>query len=113
MRKSDKKLDNQIREALTQLCEQELKSHLGFEWLSHQANYSNFPASLKVVLVFNNNENLLAFTNSPARDKVAKQISNALGKLVKKLPPSSRFLIFDSEQQCELQHKGNWRARLA
>ena len=57
MRKSDKKLDNQLRLVLTDVCETALKEVEGFQWLTHVVNYSNFPQSLRVVCVFDTNEN--------------------------------------------------------
>ena len=52
MRKSDKKIENQIREVLTDVCEDTLKSYEGFLWVTHTVNYSSFPQSLKIICVF-------------------------------------------------------------
>ena len=35
MRKSDKKIENQLRLTLTDVCETALKRFNGFEWLTH------------------------------------------------------------------------------
>lgn len=52
MRKSDKKIDNEIIRRLTEVCET-MKSRLsGFVWLTHEVNYQRFPESLLVTLVF-------------------------------------------------------------
>ena len=51
MRKTDKKMDNQLRHVLTEVCEVALKDINGFQWLTHVVNYSNFPKSLQVVCV--------------------------------------------------------------
>ncbi|MBY6064518.1 hypothetical protein [Pseudidiomarina sediminum] len=52
MRKSDKKIDNEIIKRLTEVCET-MKAHLsGFVWLTHEVNYQRFPESLLVTLVF-------------------------------------------------------------
>ncbi|MCC5854053.1 MAG: hypothetical protein JJU10_00030 [Idiomarina sp.] len=53
MRKSDKKIDNDIIRRLTALCEEAKYDYTGFEWLTHEVNYQRFPQSLKVLLVFN------------------------------------------------------------
>lgn len=53
MRKSDKKTDNQIIKALTEVCESAKFETQGFVWLTHTVDYSRFPQSLKVTLVFN------------------------------------------------------------
>ena len=54
--KTQKKIDNNIRLALTDACEQLLDTIPGFQWLTHQANYSNFPASLLITCVFDTRE---------------------------------------------------------
>jgi len=46
MRKTDKKRDNTLRLALTEVCDIALKDIAGFQWLTHCVNYSNFPQSL-------------------------------------------------------------------
>lgn len=54
MRKTDKKIDNQLRNVLTEVCEIALNEYEGFQWLTHSVNYKQFPQSLKIILVFNN-----------------------------------------------------------
>ena len=56
--KTQKKIDNNVRKALTAACEDCLKDVPGFQWLTHQANYTNFPASLFVTCVFDTDEQL-------------------------------------------------------
>ncbi|EGN75510.1 hypothetical protein A28LD_1123 [Idiomarina sp. A28L] len=52
MRKSDKKIDNEIIRKLTIVCEEAKHTDSGFVWLTHEVNYQRFPQSLKVILVF-------------------------------------------------------------
>ncbi|WP_194756662.1 hypothetical protein [Aliidiomarina indica] len=52
MRKTDKKLDNQIVKALTGVCEASKNDVSGFDWLTHEVNYQRFPDSLVITLVF-------------------------------------------------------------
>lgn len=111
MRKSDKKLDNQIRKALINVCENQLKSYEGFEWLTHKVNYSNFPSSLKVVCVFGNNEQLHQLLESNSDKKIASAIAAALSTLAIKLPP--KFLVLDTEENCLQDNRGNWQSRLS
>ncbi len=58
MRKTDKKHENAIRLALTEVCEQALEQVPGFIWLTHEVNYQRFPDSLQVICVFDNRESL-------------------------------------------------------
>jgi hypothetical protein len=52
MRKTDKKLENTIRAALTEVCEYALNHTPGFLWLTHTVDYQHFPSSLEVRCVF-------------------------------------------------------------
>lgn len=61
MRKTDKKLDNQIRKILTDICETRLKDVIGFQWITHVVNYSDFPESLKIICVFDTKDNIHGF----------------------------------------------------
>ncbi|NQZ08945.1 MAG: Fis family transcriptional regulator [Algicola sp.] len=61
MKKSDKKIENTLRIALTQACEQALHEVDGFKWLTHKICHSDysqgsFPASLSVECTFDTNE---------------------------------------------------------
>lgn len=112
MRKSDKKLDKDIRKALTGICENELKTIDGFEWVTHVVNYANFPTSLKVVCVFTTNVELNQFLNSNHAKRVGAGIYQALSDLKIKLPPLNKLVVFDSEENCERDNRGNWKARL-
>ena len=75
MRKTDKKIDKQLRETLTQVCDTALKDYCGFEWLTHTVNYSDFPSSLHITCVFDTNEHLdgfiacLLYTSPSPRDR--------------------------------------------
>ena len=61
MKKSDKKIENALRVALTQVCEQAQHEVEGFKWLTHKMSnddYSqrSFPANLSVQCTFDTNE---------------------------------------------------------
>ncbi len=64
MRKTDKKIENAIREALTDVCNIALKKVPGFKWITHRVNYNNFPSSLVITCVFDNDETLHATQQS-------------------------------------------------
>lgn len=81
MRKSDKKLDNQIRIALTKLCEETLKDLAGFCWVTHTVNFQKFPQSLQITCVFEDTNALSNFTNSEHLHSVRSQIEQTLKQL--------------------------------
>lgn len=110
MRKSDKKRDNQIRQTLTQICDEECKLFEGFLWLTHVVNYDRFPSSLKLVCVFDRQSHLTRFLQSSQSDLLIILIVAQLAKMTIKIKPNQ--IVFDCEETCELQHQGNWARRL-
>ena len=48
LNKTTQKIDNNVCKALTIACEDFLHEIDGFKWLTHRANYTNFPSSLVV-----------------------------------------------------------------
>jgi hypothetical protein len=77
MRKSDKKIDNQIRHVLTDFCENTLKHFDGFNWITHTVNYNNFPQSLHITVEFQDSSSLLLFKQSHL-PKIENQLSDLL-----------------------------------
>ncbi|WP_432471865.1 Fis family transcriptional regulator [Amphritea sp. HPY] len=112
MRKSDKKMDNNIRIALTDVCETALKQLDGFQWLTHLVNYSDFPESLKIVCVFDSNENL-AFCMSQGRtSELASLIQKKLGEIDVNVKNISSQITYDTEENCKNHNNGSWADRL-
>lgn len=112
MRKSDKKLDNKIRIALTQACEIALKEFDGFEWLTHVVNYENFPKSLKIVCVFETNEQLARFEDNMLKTSFISIIDKQLLGIELVLKNLKKHVVFDTEENCHEKHGGNWAQRL-
>jgi len=118
MRKSDKKIDNQIRAILTELCESYFESIEGFKWLTHIVNYSNFPNSFKVICIFEQKNDieqflLLTSTANVNKNKVLTILNNKLVSAGIKITKFDKLMKFDDEQSCLAEHNGNWANRLA
>lgn len=113
MRKTDKKIDNNLRLALTDVCEHALKDVDGFLWLTHLVNYSNFPQSLKVVCVFDTNAQLETYQQSDSKSKLESLIGDELHGLNIKLKKLSTHIAYDTEENCDKHNGGNWAARLS
>lgn len=111
MRKTDKKIDNQLREVLTDICEQTLKTYDGFLWVTHVVNFSNFPQSLKIVCVFDTNEQLETFVATQGKAEVQRVMHKALMQAGIKLKSIEKHLTFDTQENCERDHRGKWDAR--
>lgn len=112
MRKTDKKIDNQLRLVLTDVCEIALKEINGFLWLTHLVNYSNFPKSLKVVCVFDTNENLSYFMSKDSKKELTSLIQVKLHEVDVKVKNVTDHILYDTEENCEKEHNGKWADRL-
>lgn len=112
MKKTVKKLDNNVVKALTLACESFKQDISGFEWLTHTADYANFPSSLVVTCVFDTTDSVqMALTHSQdvaMRRTIQQQLLKA-GVLLKDV---RRNVCLDSEQACLAEHNGDWKARL-
>lgn len=113
MRKSDKKIDNQLRQVLTDVCEIALKEIDGFKWLTHTVNYATFPQSLMVVCVFDTNQNVDNYLQSDSRHKLISLIQAEFKSINIKLKNIADHIKYDSEVNCNSQHNGNWAVRLS
>ncbi|MBW8189737.1 Fis family transcriptional regulator [Neiella marina] len=113
MRKSDKKIDNQLRIILTGICETALTDIKGFQWLTHTVNYSNFPKSLKVVCVFDTNENLDSYLTSVNNNLLQSLVKSELSEIGINFKNIVNHVLFDTEENCDNQHNGNWASRLS
>lgn len=111
MRKSDKKTDNAIRLELTGICESALEDIKGFLWLTHIVDYDKFPLSLKVICVFDTNDNLTAFNTSNYKGQLKNQIKSGLQAIGVQIKSIDKHVFFDSQEACDIHHNGQWAAR--
>ncbi len=111
--KTNQKIDNNVCKALTIACESSLHEIAGFVWLTHRANYTNFPASLVVTCVFNTNEEVALMKEQQLDDVLRNSIQKQLLKIGVVVKSIKQCVRFDSEQACQLQHLGEWENRLA
>jgi hypothetical protein len=113
MKKTVKKLDNNVVKALTIVCEHAKQDIVGFEWLTHSANYANFPGSLVITCVLNQSDSLNIMLVSEQDKELRKQIQKQLLKAGILLKDARHHVFFDTEQACLLEHNGDWERRLA
>jgi hypothetical protein len=113
MKKSDRKLDNKLRSALTEVCEKALDEIEGFKWLTHLVNFNNFPKSLLVICVFETNSEL---DNAKMNGQIAElkqMIANELAKAHFNIKDLNKHIKFDTEENCDNQNSGRWNQRLS
>ena len=107
MRKTDKKIENALRGALTDACDIALEKHEGFMWLTHFANYQNFSDSLSIVCIFDTNEKL-----SKANDEGLRVIiKDKLASIDINIKDIRKNVSFDTEENCEKENNGKWHER--
>jgi hypothetical protein len=111
MKKQDKKIENQIRNVLHQVCESALDRIEGFVWLTHLVNYKAFPQSLIVVCVFESEAELAQAIALEQDNDLRNAISQSLGSINIKLKDSNRSIRFDTEEACAEQDNGQWSKR--
>ncbi|WP_318443543.1 hypothetical protein [Photobacterium leiognathi] len=91
MRKMDKKRDNTIVAALTQVCHTAQEEGNGFQWLTHTVNYQNFPDSLTVVCVYDE------LPAESVKSAMCRLIQSTLAKQAISLPNPARQIQFKQQ----------------
>ena len=107
MKKNDRKIDKAIIEVLTEACDIAEQNYIGFRWLTHFVSYSNFPDSLCVVCIFDTNAQL----QKTDMDGLRKLIKEQLLSININIKDLSRQVNFDTEENCNSKHHGNWNER--
>lgn len=113
MKKTDKKTDKQLRQCLTNVCEDHFESIHGFVWLSHEVNFNSINVSLRVICVFDSNENQAMFESSSAKEMAVEYVQKSLQSININLKNATKQIRFDSEERCKLEHNGSWANRIA
>ena len=111
MRKTDKKLENTLIAALTEVCEAALEAFDGFQWLTHFVNYSHFPSSLTIVCIFDTNENLEKMYRKDKGDAFRYMIKSKLEYIDIGVKNISSHVKFDTEEKCKKENDGKWNER--
>ncbi|BDR16258.1 Fis family transcriptional regulator [Vibrio sp. STUT-A11] len=99
MRKSDKKVENLIRDVLTEVCEDTLKGYDGFLWVTHTVKFSSFPQSLEIVCVFETNQDREKFLVGEGRQHVSITIQKAFNKVGVQLKNVGKQISYGTQQK--------------
>ncbi|AZG73623.1 Fis family transcriptional regulator [Shewanella livingstonensis] len=113
MRKTDKKIDNQLRVGLTAVCEHALVAYSGFAWITHIVDYEKYPKSLRIVCIFDTETQLSQFKQSGDKAVLVALIQHTLTHEGIEIKDAYQHVSFDTESACEQQHNGNWALRLS
>ncbi|TKK32621.1 hypothetical protein PspCFBP13528_09990 [Pseudomonas sp. CFBP13528] len=107
------RLERQLIATLTDACETAKAEIPGFAWLTHTVDDSAFPQSLRVTWVFDTRANKALTLSGGADQRMRELTATALHEAGIPPLPMERCVHFDCEEDCRLQHAGDWRARLA
>ncbi|GAL33977.1 hypothetical protein JCM19240_885 [Vibrio maritimus] len=99
MRKSDKKIDNLIREVLTEVCENTLKNYEGFLWVTHKVKFPSFPQSLQIICVFESNQDRANFLMSDGQQHVSTSIQKAFNQVGVQLKNIRNQISYETRQK--------------
>jgi len=97
MKKTDKKIDNQICKSLTIVCEIAKEEVQGFQWLTHLVNYNQFPESLSIICVFDTKTELEQAHQQKKDQLIIGLIKSELEQINIRFKDIKRHVSFDSE----------------
>jgi len=98
MKKTDKKIDKQICQALTKACEMAKDEVPGFQWLTHLVNYNQFPESLSVICVFDTKAELEQARQHKKNQLIVGFIKSELEQINIRFKEINRHISFDTEK---------------
>lgn len=101
MRKSDKKVENLIRDVLTDVCEETLKGYEGFLWVTHTVKFSSFPQSLEIICVFETNQDRANFLAGEGQQHVSATIQKAFSQAGVQLKNAAKHIRYETQQNRE------------
>ncbi len=100
MKKTDKKIDKQICQALTKACEMAKDEVPEFQWLTHLVNYNQFPDSLSVSCVFDTELGLEQARQQKKDQLIVDLIKSELEQINIRFKDIKRHVSFDTEETC-------------
>jgi hypothetical protein len=107
------RIERRLVATLTEACETAKAQIVGFEWLTHEVDYAEFPSSLRVVWVFDTQASKDQALASGQGERMVELTAIALSEADVLVSSVSAHVQFDSEEQCQRANGGNWQQRLA
>ncbi len=105
------RMERRLITTLTDACETAKTEIKGFTWLTHTADLSALAETLSVIWVFETlADRKLAQVEAKAR--IFELTAVALSEAGIELKLTDRNVRFDSEQECQNIHGGDWGKRL-
>jgi len=112
-KRNQAQIERRLVKHLTDACETAKGQIPGFVWLTHSVDFEAFPASLKVVWVFDNQVNKdFALADGEAR-YMLELTTRALADANINVRQVANHVFYDSEDECQRACCGDWVKRLA
>jgi hypothetical protein len=106
------RLERLLITTLTEACETAKSEIQGFTWLTHTGDLNAAAETLKITWVFETlADRKLAQLEAKAR--IFELTATALNEAGIELKLTDHNVRFDSEQECQSSHGGDWQKRLA
>ena len=99
MKKTDKKIDKKICQALTKACEVAKDEVSGFQWLTHLVNYNQFPDSLSVICIFKTKAEFAVACQNNKDLFIVGLIKNELEQINIRFKDIKQHVSFDFEEE--------------
>ena len=107
------RIERRLIASLTDACETAKAEIVGFDWLTHEADYQAFPQSLRVIWVFDTKVNKDRALGAGLDKRMVELTSMALDNADVTTRNVERNVYFDSEEECAASQGGDWVKRLA
>lgn len=107
------RIERRLVASLTDACETAKGQIVGFCWLTHVVDYAAFPASLRVVWVFDTQASKAQALASGQGERMLELTAMVLHEAGVELQSLAAHVRYDSEEQCQRINGGNWQKRLA
>ncbi|NVJ59606.1 MAG: Fis family transcriptional regulator [Gammaproteobacteria bacterium] len=108
MKKTHKKIEKALVQQLTAACETLLDSSKGFCWLTHHVNFNTFPDSLRVICVYESDDDINQINISQVQQIIAENLES----IDIRLKNRNRQILFESEENCTRVSDGIWRLHI-
>ncbi|MGE8060692.1 hypothetical protein [Pseudomonas sp. NPDC089547] len=106
------RLERELVACLTEACETAKAEIVGFSWLTHRLDPEDFPASLRITWVFEQEADKAAAVAGDAKVRMLALTEVALEQAGIQLDHPAWHVRFDSEEACQQSHGGDWAKRL-
>lgn len=106
-------IERRLVKSLTEACEKAKGQINGFVWLTHVVDYAAFPASLKIVWVFDTQASKDFALADGEATYMAELTEKALKNAQVNVRKAAAHVYFDSEEECQRACGGDWPKRLS